>query len=439
MIARKRRVLLVSYHFPPSSAVGALRAGRLATGLPEHGFIVDVLCASEESSVESPDESSSLRLPDESRLIRVPTPFVLGRNPSIANLPTHFLGVAFWKLRAHLEWIFLTKDWSWHWGQRALAEVLPELESGRYEALILDGPPRPALAPFASWGRANGVTVITDLRDIWASASTTFSAFSWLSPTLRRSRWFHLLREDTLANSDHVIFNTDVMATFMKERSSALNGAEVSFVPNAYLSSEVDPTPPALNIDNRALELVHTGSVAYGRHHLLIGLIEAVERWNQRQTRPLRLTLVGPRHKQVEELIAARRLNDQVMSIGWCDRVRTIELQRKADILVLFQPDTFGARTATPAKTFEYMCRRKPIFALVPPGPAAALIDESGLGIVCHAVDSSRIESALTDVVEWIVKGRELPSLPKKYSAAETTREFAQIVHLAMSGGSSHG
>jgi len=439
MTARKRRVLLVSYHFPPSSAVGALRAARLATGLPEHGFIVDVLCASEDSSVESPDRSSSLRLPGEARLLRVPTPFVLGRNPSVANLPTNFLGVLFWKLRAHLEWRFLTKDWSWRWGQRALAEVLPELESGRYEALILDGPPRPALAPFASWGRANGVTVVTDLRDVWASEHTTFSAFSWLSPALRRSRWFHLLGEDTLANSDHVIFNTDDMATFMKEHSSVLNDAKVSFVPNAYVSSEVDPTPPAVNIDNRALELVHTGSLSYGRHHLLIGLIEAVERWNQRQTRPLRLTLVGPRHEEVEELIAARRLDDQIMSIGRCDRVRTIELQRKADILVLFQPDSRVTRMATPAKTFEYMCRRKPIFALVPPGPAATLLEETGLGVVCHAVDSGQIESALSEVVEWTTEGRELPSLPKKYSAAETTREFAQIVHLAMSGGSSRG
>src|SRR5262245_33787078 len=66
-----KRLIIISYHFPPSGAVGGLRWQKLARFLVADGWGVDVVCL-DPSSLRSTDPTRLRDLPNEVRLYGVP-------------------------------------------------------------------------------------------------------------------------------------------------------------------------------------------------------------------------------------------------------------------------------------------------------------------------------------------------------------------------------
>ena len=161
------RILLVAFYFPPSSAVGALRAGRLARLLPRHGFSVDVVCAADGDGFAVVDPTVGGEPTEESSVRRIPAPLILGRDPVAAPPRRRPFKRVFWKLRAYVESLFLTRSSAWAWGRSVAEAVEGELERGAYDALLVTVPPWEYLGPLVAVARRAGVPVIGDLRDPW--------------------------------------------------------------------------------------------------------------------------------------------------------------------------------------------------------------------------------------------------------------------------------
>src|SRR5262245_23805594 len=66
-----KRIIIISYHFPPSGTVGGLRWQKLARFLVADGWGIDVVCL-DPSSLQLKDPTRLLDLPDEVRLYGVP-------------------------------------------------------------------------------------------------------------------------------------------------------------------------------------------------------------------------------------------------------------------------------------------------------------------------------------------------------------------------------
>ena len=76
---------------------------------------------------------------------------------------------------------------------------------------------------------------------------------------------------------------------------------------------------------------------------------------------------------------------------------RALELQRDSEALLLLIPEAGGrGKGVLSGKVFEYLAAERPILAAVPPdGAAAALIRETGAGIVASPDDPQAIGEAL--------------------------------------------
>src|SRR5205823_9286845 len=83
------------------------------------------------------------------------------------------------------------------------------------------------------------------------------------------------------------------------------------------------------------------------------------------------------------------------------NRARTLAWQRDSEALLLLVPDANGrGRGVVTAKLFEYLAAERPILAAVPPdGAAAALVEETGAGIVVPPRDVDAIREALRRLV----------------------------------------
>jgi glycosyltransferase involved in cell wall biosynthesis len=93
-------------------------------------------------------------------------------------------------------------------------------------------------------------------------------------------------------------------------------------------------------------------------------------------------------------------LGDRLELRPYASRVASLALQRDSEALLLLIPEADGrGRGVLSGKVFEYIAVGRPILAAVPPdGAAAALIRETGAGVVAAPDDPSAIREALDDL-----------------------------------------
>jgi glycosyltransferase involved in cell wall biosynthesis len=115
------------------------------------------------------------------------------------------------------------------------------------------------------------------------------------------------------------------------------------------------------------------------------------------------------------EFMESLGLRDRVELIPYVPRRESLALQRNSDALLLLIPDADGrGRGVLSGKVFEYLAAERPVLAAVPPdGAAAALIRETGAGVVAAPDDVGALRAALEDLHgRWRdgeLEGRALP------------------------------
>ncbi len=413
------KILLVSYHFPPSRAIGARRAERLARLLPQHGYRVDVVCAGRPGSGPTSDPSTGVRV------FRTETPHVFGRDPT--SQPGRGISRGWWKARAYVEWLFWTTEWSWAWARESLRENQMALADSKYDAMLVSGPPHPALAPFVRFARARDIPVVVDLRDIWAVVDEEWPAGWFLRPRVRRHRWQLRLRDQVLASAARVVCNTPEMGELMAARVPALREKGLVDIPNAFESVDALSEVTAPNT------LVHTGTLAYGRVDQAIALTRALGLLAERGGPIVRLVLAGPLTDRVVSVAEREGLSRHLVGHEWLERDEAIALQRSAAALVLFQSDGLGSAVAVPGKLYEYMERRKYMLAIAGEGPTRRLISEHDLGEVVGASDPEEIANAVGRLLARVQDQDEVPEPPEEFSAEATALRFKTVLDSVLS------
>lgn len=106
---------------------------------------------------------------------------------------------------------------------------------------------------------------------------------------------------------------------------------------------------------------------------------------------------VGDFRAADREFAESLDLGDRLELVPYVSRRRSLELQRDSEALLLLIPDAGGrGRGVLSGKVFEYLAAERPILAAVPPdGAAAALIRETGAGIVVAPDDVDGLREAL--------------------------------------------
>lgn len=421
-----KRILLVSYHFPPSSAVGARRPARLARGLPAHGFDVDVVCAEIDGGISTPDPTQLELLDESTRILRVDTPFVFGRHPTRPPPPGFNIDRLWWKARAYVEEWLWTTDWSWSWGTEAVRRLDAELRREDYELVILNVPPRPAVAPFAEWAVRQRLPVVVDLRDVWAGSVESWPWWWFASPTMRRRRWYVRLRNAVLESAAHIVTNTPEMAEFMSRRVPLVPPDRFSSITNAYESLDDVSEPDATG--GPPYRIVHTGSLAYGRASQAAALVRALGVLARRGGPDVEFIQAGAGGEDLPRIAAEEGVSERVIVHSWLDRPEAVALQRSASALALFQTDGLSSRCAVPAKLFEYMSRRKPVLALVAGGPSARIVRECVMGEASSSTEPESVANVVEALVRRMEEAPVAPPPPDRYSEESTVAEFAAIL-----------
>ncbi len=431
-----RRLLLISYYFPPSGGPGVQRTLKFAKYLREFGWDPTVLSVNpEHAAYPSIDESLAEEVPAGIRVVRTRSwdPYgayatLTGRKKSDA-VSVSFSGEGRPNLRQRAgRWfrgnVFLP-DARVGWVPFALPAAKRLLRDGSYDALMTTGPPHSThLIGLLLRGDAR-IPWLVDLRDPWTTID-----FSHLLPTSAMARRVDSAMEKrVLSSADRVAIVSPFLADHLQSRHVRV----YDVIMNGFDSTDFERTT---DVGEGEFTVSYMGSMDTSRNPE--ALWRALSEPDMRQL-PLRVRLIGNVDPTVLDSVVSRGLDDRVEVVGQVDHAESTRLMCSSSLLLLVINRTPLANGIVPGKGFEYIGSGRPVLAIGPTaGDAAAVMRDTGAGQMFDYDDAEGVQRFLMEHVTAWMNGAPLggasPERAEAYSRQNRTRQLAQLLDELCSG-----
>ncbi|WKZ66346.1 MAG: glycosyltransferase [Flavobacteriales bacterium] len=393
-----KRVLVITYYWPPNAGVGGQRWLKMCRYLPEHGWSPVVYTPSN-PEMAAVDEGLLRDVAPGLEVIKRPItePFGLykrftGRAQD-ARIQTAFLkeegsGAPGWKERLAL-WVrsnlFVPDARVW-WVRPSIRYLREYLREHPVDAVVTTGPPHSMHLVGLGLKRALGVRWVADFRDPW----TGIDYYQQLSLTRWADARHRRMERTVLASADRVV---TVSWRWAKELE-ALGARDVAVVTNGYDPADLPRAP--VQVDEEC-SLVHAGSMSPTRDQpglwkLLARLCADDEGFAAR----FRLRFVGPVDASVIASVNAAGLGAHVERMGHLPRAEAMREIARARVLLLPINTTANQHGILPTKLYEYLSTGRPILAVGPrDGDAARVLGEAHLLLppTPSATDAARVRA----------------------------------------------
>ncbi|MGE0258280.1 MAG: glycosyltransferase [Alphaproteobacteria bacterium] len=428
---RRLKVLVVSYWFPPSNAVGAIRVGHFAKNLHEAGHDVRVLAGD-----DSDDQSQPALLPADrvtrvaarrggdslASMLRVLRRSAAGAGsapPQVAsgsNSPPPRWRTA---LRRHYYSLLHIPDPRAPWIRAATETGRRLVKDWRPDVILASAPPNSGLIAARRIAEACAAPWIADMRDLWAD-NTYYSDPRWRYWV----DWF--MEPRTLRSATGLITVSPIWADMLRRKYKQ----PVRCILNGYVSEDFPAKSPGPEPDD-VVAIRHTGTI-YAPYRDPAPLFQGMGLLTAAERRRVAVHFYGLIERDALAVTAA------VSQAGVADRVflhdrvsyrNSLSLQQSADVLLLLQWNNVIDAGMIPAKFFEYLGAGRPIlFIGYEHGNVAEMIRERGAGIIVN--DPSTIAEQLRRWIQQRPTG--IPAVPaaarEGLSRADQSRRLEQFL-----------
>ncbi len=372
------KVLLVTLYFPPAGGGGVQRPLKLAQYLPALGIETHVLAPDDPKWIHR-DEGQ--RVPTQAWVHRARYVGPKGRKPAEelhgkSGLP---LLAAQARLASRR---LLVPDENVSWNLTAIPAAIRIARREAIDVVITTSPPNSVHFVGAAVQRATGARWLADLRDSLVAHPHRRAE----SAAVRaKERIDDAVARLVAHRADAVSCVSDAIADEIRGRSP--RGSVVAIANGC----DFDDTSGLAYTPAQRFRITHAGSF-----------------FGKRDPRPFLQALADSRLDVVARFLGDFRSSDREWASGlglgdglelipYAPRSASLALQRDSEALLLLIPDAGGrGKGVLSGKVFEYLAVGRPILAVVPPdGAAAALIEETGAGVVVAPDDVDAIRGAL--------------------------------------------
>jgi glycosyltransferase involved in cell wall biosynthesis len=389
-----RRVLIITYYWPPSGGSGVQRWLKFAKYLPESGW-EPVIFTPENPDFDLKDESLLGEVPQQLEVMKFPIwePYQLfskikGKSKTHPGrlLEQKEKGIlekiAIW-MRANL----IVPDPRVYWVKPSVKFLTDLVKGGQFQAVITTGPPHSVHLIGRELKRKTGVSWIADFRDPWSQWE--FLDTLPMSSFVRKK---HEKLEQSVLKEANVVIT--ISPTFQKDLEK-LAHRKVNLLTNGYDPSDIPLGFSPKKKEPRELHLVYSGIIDSIRNP--IPVLEAMKIEFFEKEESVELTFVGKVSDVVINYVQADDwLKSRIHFTGYVSHHEVFGFYAKADALVLILTETKNAKGNIPGKLFEYLATGIPVLALGDPnGDSAQILKDSGAGEVIAHVDLAGIRDRL--------------------------------------------
>lgn len=427
-----RRVLVLTYYFPPSGGPGVQRILKTVKYLPDFGWSPVVLTVREGAY---PALDSTLRqdvpatvdvhrttawdpyqlyawLTGQSDDDAVVQGSVEGREDSWQEQLARWVRANLFLPDARVGWVPFAA-----WRGRQL------LASNRIDAVLTTGPPHSTHLAGAALEGWTGVPWVADFRDPW----TDINYYHELPHTRLARRIDRTLERMVLRRAKAVTTVSPTWRRLLDEKADGTGERSVRVVQNGY--DEADVERGRHSVEEEQFVLTHVGSLYASRNPL--GVWRAIRRLRDASAVPrLRIRLVGMVDPTVREVLRDLSLDDITEVVSYVPHEEAVAYMQRAGLLLLSIEDFPASAGMLTGKIYEYLATGRPILGVGDPdGDAAALLRKTEGGRLFGRRDVEGLAQFLRAHYEdW---ANETPRAGASSEALHPYRRRAQTERMA--------
>lgn len=426
-----KRVLIISYYWPPSGGAGVQRWLKFVKYLRKFGW-EPVLYTPLNPEYPETDHSLEKDVPRGIEVIRQPIwePYAtykkLQGQKKDEKINAAFLSER--KKNRFLEnisiWIrgnFFIPDARKFWIRPSVSFLTQYLKDHPVEVVISTGPPHSMHLIAMSLARQLRLSWLADFRDPW----TDIDFYKDLRLTSWADNKHRKLELEVLKSADIVTVISHTMASDMQK----ICPRQYEVITNGYDEEDtLDDNP----VPDNKFSIAHIGTLVSTRNPVILWealkiLIKEIPGFQE----DLEIKLVGKVDISVTGTINTMGLAQYIRKIDYLPHDQVIECQRQSQVLLLIINNTPNAKMILTGKFFEYLASRRPVLCLGPvDGDAAIIMKETNAGLISGFHD---LETMKQNILQYYssYKAGTLGSANKnieKYSREKLTGRLSGIL-----------
>jgi glycosyltransferase involved in cell wall biosynthesis len=418
-----KKVLIITYYWPPSGGAGVQRWLKFAKYLPEYGWQPIILTVDPEYASYPQRDESLLSEVDPGCLVYTTKSFELynlyklisGKKEvpygGFANESDEgFLQKASKFLRGN----FLLPDPRKGWNKYALKKAAELIREYGIDTVVTTSPPHSTQLIGLELKRRLNICWIADLRDPW----TDIYYYNQFKHTAFARKIDQKYEREVVENADLLITVSEDVKRIFAEKSDLPVASKTIVIPNGF--DEDDFRITNLPIESRKV-ITYTGTISEA--YDVDGFLQAFSDLDEKLKSQFLFRFVGKVPLSVEQKFKSTGLELEL--VGYVDHPKSIEYLLRSDLLLLVIPKVKNNRGILTGKFFEYLASEKSILAIGPiDGDLAKLIQETESGMLFDYSDSGGMKAFIEGVFTKPFQSKRAKSV--NYSRKNLTKLLAE-------------
>lgn len=423
-----KRVLIISYYWPPSGGSGVQRWLYFSKYLRENNW-EPVIYTVEKGEYPYTDYSLEQHIPQSLEIIKGPIlePYTLFKklsgskgsvNPSIFSEMER--GSWFKKFLLWIRGNFFIPDARMFWIRPSIGLLETYLKKNPVDFIVSTGPPHSTHLIARSIKRRLNIPWMADFRDPW----TQIYSFKQLNLSSLSRRVHNRLEQSVLQEADLVV----TVSPDCKKGLESLVTREVFVITNGY---EAFPkTNPKK--DYTKIKMLYAGVLSADRNPAIFWkVLDNYLIDNPTHSEKFELILIGNIDPLIVAQLKASNLNKYLQVYESMPHKKLQDYLFEADLLLLIGvPGNKGVITG---KFFEYLYLQKPIYSISPAdSDVVTILNETEAGLNADYTDAEQLYSNLERLFDMVLKN-SFPNNESKivnYSRKNLTTAISNLMEF---------
>jgi glycosyltransferase involved in cell wall biosynthesis len=394
----RKKVLIITYYWPPSGGSGVQRWLKFVKYLDKAGWDTFVLTP-ENPSFSVSDPSLSRDVPATTEVLHLPIwePYNLffrisglfgKKGPAASDLISTGKKSFFQRISGWTRGNFFIPDPRVFWVRPATTFLHEFIKSNQIDKIVTTGPPHSIHLIGLKLKKKNpGLKWVADFRDPWSE----WDLLDTLSLTNFARKRHRALERNVLQTADRVV----TIAPYHVQRLETLGGRKVDLITNGFDTEDFEKVA---KVRTAKFTIRHTGIVDELRdpRPFMLALKSVVEA-NAGMKDEVIVEFIGNVNSAFKEFVK----NDQVLSsitrfTPTIPHNDLLQLYGQTDLLLLVLAHTALAPGNLPGKIFEYLASGVSIVGIGPvEGDASDILKKSGAGEIFERTDKEKMKAML--------------------------------------------
>jgi len=431
-MSTEKKILIITYYWPPAGGPGVQRWLKFAKYLPEFGW-KPIIYTPENPSYPLLDESLMKDVPDDLEIVRTKIwePYQLAEKLNKSN--KKFKAGQFdvgnnqsWKSKLSI-WVrgnFFIPDARVFWVNPSTQFLEQYLKINNIETIVTSGPPHSMhLIGLNLKRKFPNLKWIADFRDPW----TEISYYKHLKLTNRSDKKHRQLESQVFKNADITLATSYTDAENFRK-----SGANAFCITNGF--DETDSNPQTLQPSNSPTQFIlsYIGVLEQLRNpENLWKALDNLVKTNSDFAENFNLKFVGRIDDKILEVIEKSSLKDHIQNLGYLSHDKAVDEMAKSSLLLITNFPNDSSKGIIPGKIFEYLATGKQIISFGPnEADVAKILDETKAGKHFGYNDSREIENFILEKFELWKNGNLLENTQniEQFSRKNLTKQLSEIL-----------